>query len=273
MNIRELIEKAYKKTKSYAFYDKNLYHIRDSIARLEGAGPKFFEEWLGHLEKIILERKPMTMFEISVVSLPKNIVSLDAFEESRPSTSNQSSNDHIPDYETVRIITNIPKEYEIDRTQYYVQMPLECFVIGTLWVMLVGSKIDRGFTDNSYGNRIKINTAESWSPFIFKLYKNQYADWRDKAIKQAERCLEDKKDCVFVVTDVKSFFYNIKLEPLITEILIRAGSLSETEQYLTKCVLDIIEKYNMHFKEKNKILPIGFTPSNVLANLYLDGFD
>ena len=266
MKIKEQIRAAYKKTKSYVFYDKNLYHIRDAIAELESEGTDRLEQMLDQLEITIGNGEYIEKFDVDVIATPKKVTALSKKTRDRaPITDNESIN-------AINILSNLPNDYEVSEIQYYIDLPLRWFVLGTLWVMRVGSKLDESLPDCNYGNRVKPNTSNSWSPYLFKSYPHQYSQWQDGAIKQVEKCLEDSRSCVFISTDLSKFYYNVNYIDLKYDVESRIECLEPMDQYLTDAVFRIIDEYNQLFCEK-KNLPIGFPPSNVLANIYMSGFD
>lgn len=84
------------------------------------------------------------------------------------------------------------------RAQYYIDMPVEGHILGALWVLTVGTRLDdsdkQTMYEHSYGNRLRKNlfnpdTGEiSCSPYLFEPYFSQYESWRDKALSYANAC-------------------------------------------------------------------------------------
>ncbi|HJH56994.1 MAG TPA: hypothetical protein IAC83_02855 [Euryarchaeota archaeon] len=124
MKIKEQIRAAYKKTKSYVFYDKNLYHIRDAIAELESEGTDRLEQMLDQLEITIGNGEYIEKFDVDVIATPKKVTALSKKTRDRaPITDNESIN-------AINILSNLPNDYEVSEIQYYIDLPLRWFVLG-----------------------------------------------------------------------------------------------------------------------------------------------
>ena len=262
-DLKELVKIAYKKTKSYAFYDKNLFFIRDKIAQMEGNSPPYLENSLDSIADFIESRDHIVQGSVGVIALPKSVEYLNYSQNNPDKTKSTGESKKT-------IISNVPEPFRINKIQYYADMSIRYHIIGTLWTMLIGSKIDDSLDDSVYGNRMNKN-PRSWSPYLFKPYTVQYSEWRDNALHKVKQSKEDGNDCVFVNIDVQRFFYNIEYKPLRKLIMSRYCH-SDLECRLTEIIFEIIDEYNRNFKTKTK-LPIGFTPSSIIANLYLDSFD
>ena len=139
---KELVEKAYKKLKSSVYYDKTQLVLRNRIVEMELDHPgvaldKFLEKIiygaLGNKRKFLKLQEDICK-NISVVSLPKKL------EKTETDIINNSSS----------------KELKIEELQHYIDMPVEGHILGVLWIMLMGYKVDDKIYEHSY------ETVHAW---------------------------------------------------------------------------------------------------------------
>ena len=269
----DLIMSAYKKLKSAIYFDKTRTHLKQRIIEYETV--ESLKTNLIHFEDLLLglERNPNCSDFSKVISSIKPIILPKEVAE-RDSSKQLISNMHL-------------EKPRITKAQCFIDMDIEGYLLGVLWTMLIGSKIDDKFGNYIYGNRIqkqfKKNRKDFLSPYLFTPYFSNYEKWRDKALDIAERTLdEDKNDVVIVTSDLKSFYYSVDLNNTFwSSIDKKIETIESNSNYrktislktLNNAVKAIITKYSEYFVGQNNILPIGFEPSMVLANLYLYKFD
>lgn len=93
-------------------------------------------------------------------------------------------------------------------------MDVEGHILGVLWLLTIGWKLDRSLYDKSYGNRLRklvIQELEeenniSYSPYLFEPYFQQYESWRDAALEFAQNSINKDQDVVVFTMDFESFF-------------------------------------------------------------------
>ena len=276
----ELIKQSFKKLKSSVFFDKTQLVLRDKLVAYETSPD--FENNLSELATKILSLNldwDEIINSINVLTFPKKINRGDNDTKNEP-----------------KFITNIiNKSTEIDDIQCFLDMDVEGYILGVAWLLTVGYKFDNELYEHSYGNRMRKNVINefgkaTYSPYLFEPYFQQYESWRDTAINFAQKSLNKNQDVVVLMLDFKRFFYQVDItEEELKECLkdIRKNSdayvysnyekLSDT---LTHFVWKVIEKYGEVIQDKypqlvenRNVLPIGFLPSNVLANYALKKFD
>lgn len=276
----ELIKQSFKKLKSSVFFDKTQLVLRDKLVAYETSPD--FENNLSELATKILSLDldwDEIINSINVLTYPKKINRGDNDTKNEP-----------------KFITNIiNKSTEIDDIQCFLDMDVEGYILGVAWLLTVGYKFDNELYEHSYGNRMRKNVINefgkaTYSPYLFEPYFQQYESWRDTAINFAQKSLNKNQDVVVLMLDFKRFFYQVDItEEELKECLkdIRKNSdayvysnyeiLSDT---LTHFVWKVIEKYGEVIQDKypklvenRNVLPIGFLPSNVLANYALKKFD
>ena len=181
------------------------------------------------------------------------------------------------------------KETPINELQYYIDMDIRGHILGMLWLILIGYRIDKNcIYEHSYGNRIRKNLYNefsdkpSFSPYLFQPYFQQYESWRDEGLNIAQVCLNKGQDIVIITMDFQRFYYSVDLSEESFERILRdakIGKDDENYEYIKRLncfVFQVICKYaslfDQKFQERN-FLPIGFLPSNVLSNWCLSNFD
>jgi len=182
-----LIKKAYKKLKSSVFYDKTQLILRDKIVEFESCSDNSGENIDEKLKKLFddiiypdcRERlKSEILDSIGYHSFPKKLKSSE-----------------------LSIITNtVSNKTEIEETQYFIDMDVRGHIIGVLWLLLIGWRLDKGVYEHSYGNRIRkklINDFSknvTFSPNLFEPYYVLYESWRDTALSCARKSLDKSQD-------------------------------------------------------------------------------
>ena len=72
-------------------------------------------------------------------------------------------------------------------------MCVEGHILGVVWLMNIGSKLDKLVYEKSYGNRIRkklineLSDEPTFSPYLFEPYFMQYESWRDTALDEAKK--------------------------------------------------------------------------------------
>ena len=292
---REIMQKAFKKLKSNVYFDKTASILRNDIVKFE-TNNELDETLNGLYEALYGEKADFDNIcneiidSINYHALPKSISETDTDKEEKKNE------------ETI-FFNGSPKQTNIKELQYIIDMDVRGHILGVVWLMLIGCKIDKEcIYKHSYGNRIrkillnKINEEPTYSPYLFEPYFHQYESWRDKGLNIAKQCLSRENDVVIITLDFKRFFYSVDMdnkafEQILRDIGIEPEKLPKEDSQcignsnhediiiyrLNSFVCKVIEKYSKLFPEeafeKRHILPIGFLPSNVLSNWCLRNFD
>jgi len=253
------IETAYRKLKSYVYYDTTLNFLRRKLAEFECHN---IDEELKKLKLHLNnygDSKAKEYFnrllnEINYNLLPKKI-------EKKRRNENFISND---------VEQN---KYKISKATKFINTPVQLHIISVLWIMKSGYKLAKNFNSNSYGYILETNssTGEIKNGLrLFKPYFIQYQAWRDNAIKATRSVLDNGNNVAIISLDIKDFYHsvNISFENLKKE-------LNANNCGILTCLLEKIHLiYSGKIKNnKNNILPIGLLSSAVLANWYLQKFD
>ena len=165
---------------------------------------------------------------------------------------------------------------------YFLLSDLKIMILGAIWVEVIGRELDNGQLSNDvYANRVSENTSS-----IFKPYFEAYSDFRDASFKEVKTLIENNRTGILVQTDLSKCFYSINIKELEDKIkkLLTASEVGENVIRLNDYVFSVLGKYNdlqtvkeyvekLSSQKDQKILPIGFFPSNVLINIYLKELD
>lgn len=279
-NNIKMVEGAYRKLKSYYYYNKNFLLMRKKIAEFEFDHAKMEN----------------TFFAMAnAICHPKSNDSKDYFD----TLINQIKFFVIPKkFDTKISQSNMPVSNTIQRDKkmktvnFFIDAPIEIYIYDTLWTIFA-AKMDKDkqiISFDVYGNTINMSALFGEddkiffeSRVLFNRYFNRYTDWRNNAFKSMEKNYNRGKDTVLVSLDIKSYFYSVgfsferlnyyfsehelikKVSPL-TNLLKRIYA-----QYYT--VISPYRKDLTHLRKNEYPLPIGLFSSMVLGNLYLTEFD
>lgn len=269
----ELIKKAYKKLKSSVYFDKTQLVLRDQIVEFEGDISesdlenhleKLWDKFATSADKEWNKAESKLLNSIGSLSFPKKLAE-----------------------DKCSIIMNTVNEItEIKEIQNFFQASVDVHILGVLWLLLIGWQIDKETYEHSYGNRIRKNLINelskkpTYSPYLFEPYFEQYESWRDTALKHAEKCIDRQQDVVIITMDFRRFYYSVDFDESSRDTILDDANIEAEDLILFRRVNNfiykVIEKYSANFKNEydgRNILPIGFLPSNVLANWCLKNFD
>lgn len=270
------VEKAYKKLKSSVYFDKTQLILRNAIVEFEKNHKNNIDKYLHSIfddlndDKRFLKLQKKILRSISVSSFPKKL------------STNDSS-----------VISNFSsKKNIIKELQHFIDMRVEGHILGALWVMLIGYRMDKEVYEHSYGNRIRKNLinelseSPTYSPYLFEPYFFQYESWRDKALSEAQKHMDLGQDVAIITMDFKKYYYSVNADKSVFSSIFKKFCPNDnTNIYfeqndilkrLNDFVFAVINKYSKRFDNEFKkrcILPIGFLPSNVLGNWCLRNFD
>ncbi len=265
---KKFIEDAYRKLKGSVYLDKTIPFLRMQIADYEREN---VEKKLEYIYEAITdeskwERLKANILEtVRVLTFPKKIeVKSDSVIEGEPI-----------------VISNISgTDVTIKEYNNFIEMSVEGHIIGVLWILTIGYKMDKALYKNCYGNRLNDNLVfqnqnTTASPNLFKPYFNQYENWRNQGLKEAENVVNNKKKSVIItMLDLTRYYYNIEMDEQIFKNITNAffDNKDAVLERLNDCVYDIIKTYSRKCGYKY-MLPIGFLPSSIISNYYLKDID
>ncbi|MHB9936693.1 hypothetical protein CF098_01430 [Clostridium sporogenes] len=261
------VKKAYIKLKSNNYYDNSSLFLRKQIAEFENNIDNNLESIVNELNNLLKSdenymskiQKELKKY-INIKYLPKKIE--DAHKEEN-------------------IINNYENNgyYNISRIMLIIDMPVKFHILGVLWILSIGKKIDNDLPENIYANRLKNIDSSKCKIDLFKRYYDQYNLWRDDALEEIEYLISKEKEVIVLCLDIKDYYYSvdIKLKDLEEDILSIYPQFKEDKKskVLNDYIYEIIKNYSEKVMKKPEktMLPIGFLPSNIIANWYLKKFD
>ncbi len=285
-----LVHHAYRLLKQDTYYDKMNLFRRARIADYE-AGGRFNDRQilLSELVDDLRKGKPsqksqqtiqMWLDNIYYRLLPKSV-----------EDTNQKSLRNSQDIDTPRLISNVrtAEKYFINKdggVQYFIDAPVELYILSTIWCMIVGPELDRILDEGCFGNRLDRESDESsdeGSSKLFKIFHHQYAKWRNTAIDRAKELLEQGTSAVILSLDIKQCFYRLSVDwqrvPVRQNRGFRNLSRNLTSilkkihiSYRTIISESLAQTHDIHDSTPEGI-PIGLPSSRVLANWLLNPFD
>ena len=281
MDNLDRLKIAYKKLKATVFFDKTQLPLRDQLVQKETE----IEKQLPQLETALFDNAEWEDMEkeilnsVGILLYPKSLIPVD---------------------DKTAIFNSDSIDIEMEKPQYFIGLSPVGHILGTLWVLEIGRKLDQNAGENgqsdgmyphSYGNRLKKNLISqktddyTYAPGLFEPYFSQYESWRDRALEQAKKRLEDKQDALILTLDFKSFFYSVDIQREWFENCLSCfGEKEDWRWRLHRFVYKVIQRYSEKLREihtdndmlsigKRNVLPIGFLPSNILSNVMLTPFD
>ncbi|TVZ13947.1 RNA-directed DNA polymerase [Maribacter sp. MAR_2009_72] len=261
------IEIGYRKLKSYVYYDNFSLLLRQKIAQFETN--KDFENKLEKLANFLSnpngaqEQKYFNnlLSEIKYYTAPKRFAPLRE-EEQLVISNNFSAN-----------------QYNLEKVNYFFDGPVELHIITVLWIIHEGYVLHKTYSKDNYAYHLELESGNGEvvdGLRLFKPYFEQYQKWRDNGLDIAKEFLEKDTDVVILTLDIKSYYYNAKIDTKFKENLRKDlfSGLNKRKLPFTDLLFDIIFAYQkICIKKGNNILPIGLLSSGILANYYLKEFD
>lgn len=285
INLLDYIHIAYKKLKANMYFDKTQLPLRNMIVDFES---EKIDKAFKKIHKKLQTGDGWEKYEddllkkIGVLVYPKKLEDIN-----HPLNTNEAS-----------IVFNKGNHpLRLEKPQYFIDLPVEGHILGVLWILTIGVKLDSRNDDSlasmyehSYGNRLRktLINAETQtitqSPNLFEPYFSQYESWRDKALDHAKRRLEDRQDAIILTLDFQSFFYSVDVDKMAYDKLLDDfGNQLNWVVRVHNFVYKVLQTYSRTLRKintdselelkKRTLLPIGFLPSNILSNWILTPFD
>lgn len=272
----QMVFGAYKKLKSYLYYDKTLVFAKKRLAMLESDRESFIKTLEIIAENISKENSAFfddLIAEVDFRVLPKK------FKSSKP--------------ESDIVTAVVDHSCNISKINYFIDMPIELHIIDFLWTILVGKLInDRpdilmysgatAFKSSLYAsNQDLFEGVDFTSNRAFEPYFGLYTSWRNGAFKKIQK-IHPYSDSILLCLDLKSFYYSVDFDFSQLDELLNNDSRLQQLSFLTSVIkkiyctyTKIITKYKkgVRVQENNTIFPIGITSAIVLREIYLYRFD
>ena len=264
---REHIDLAYRKLKSYVYYDNFSLLLRQQLAEFE-SDDESFENRLNILTKYLNNPNSIKGYfenllnSIESYAVPKNFTRKEATHD-----DNIISNNFTDD------------KYLLKKINYFFKGDVELHIISILWIINEGYALHKDYKKHNYAYYLELNSENGKvvdGLRLFKPYFDQYQRWRDDGVNLAKDIVENGTDVVILSLDIKEYYYNISFPPSVqTEIHKTIANRLGTKGLLfTQMIFQINERYQSKCPKNIKsVLPIGLLSSGILANWYLKDFD
>lgn len=249
-------------------------------------------QWDAFISNASNEDNLLNYFEIQIKLVLDKLLSNNIFEFNANSlkllkkitkdTNEIEKNVSIVSFKKENIDENVIVDYNL-----FADLTLEEFILGAIWTTTVGELLDQQFRNEIYGNRI---STDSYS--FFKYYLKSFTKFRNKAFETIEHLSDNNDEGLCIQLDIERCFYNVEIKNLEKEIseFLEKTFKSKNLDYLiydkiNKIIFSYIKTFNSNnveefsklkvgnTSEQNRALPIGFLPSSILANYYLQKLD
>ena len=285
-NNKNMIFGAYKKLKSYYYYDKTILFNKVQLAMWE-SNPDSFSKRVDGLARFMctldgeIDYNYLTPFlrSIDLVPMPKSF-------------SDFSSDDI-----GVLIQNSVPKDIVLNKVNFYIKAPVEVLILDVIWMIMVGkiAYSQSAISPCAYANKPKLDQLyfddenlysgiDFKSNRLFVPYFKQYTAWRNNAFKMIESRYKHKRDSILISLDLRSYFYSVTFDfDDLPGYLNNDNRLNEIAS-LTGIIRKIYINYTSEMQKYRGLipadcqkgqcaLPIGLHSSMLLANLYLSPLD
>lgn len=278
------VKSAYRKFKSWAYYDSSSLVIFDRIAEYER-------------KKRIEMRLTNFLTALNEGNVDKYLKDTDYYVLPKKVTGTTENKDEAEQGKAF-FYSNEDETYatpicETDHYNFMIDATVEQQLIAVLWLMNVGVYLqNEDIEDLCYGNILCINKnckdgreLESGVRLFYR-YFDKYSQWRDQGIRCGRRIVEkEKNNALLISLDVKRFYpsSNIDFQKLVEDTInainLHLRNLRKRERmqkkaaFLNECLEKLLSVYNRQIGSERMSLPIGLACSGVIANWYLSEFD
>lgn len=274
--MKTMLQGAYKKLKSYYFYDKTLLFIKKKIAEFESDDNRFEQAFDVLAEMLVSEESGYfdnLIGQLDYQVFPKSLV---------------------PMSETTAIVGAIDHHKKIEKVNFFIDVPVELLILDCLWTLCVAKIANKKYRNQvfSYAGKFKpsifyldkddLYDGIDWeSNRCFEPYYENYSRWQKDAFTKLRQGLKCQNQLMFSL-DLKSFYYSVRFEfnSLITLLdndsrLSEIAFISHIEEKLYLSYTNLISSYKKGIKVKDNatIFPIGLLSPILLRELYLYKFD
>ena len=180
---KEMLLGSYKKLKSYYHYNKNFVFMKKKIAELE-ADEKHMLKVLEDLAQLLADPDA----EVNTQQIDDWLGKIDFYVMPKSFTSNSVKNE-------LFISAESNEEKEVNKVNFFIDMPIELHLLETLWTVLIGKLVfeKKLVSAKSYGNAIDdyvlynkqddfLDSINFTKNKLFKIYFPQYCNWKNDAI-------------------------------------------------------------------------------------------
>lgn len=275
--MKSMLQGAYKKLKSYYFYDKTLVFIKKKIAEFE-SDDGCFQQTFDVLAKALISENS-AYFEELIDQLDYRVFPKRLVAASAPTST---------------IVGTIDHHKNIAKVNFFIDVPIELLILDCLWTLCIAKISNKKYGTQacSYAGKFKASVfyfnqddlyeGIDWeSNRCFEPYYENYSRWQKDAFSKLRQGLQVQNQLMLSL-DLKSFYYSVRFEfDSLSALLSDDSRLSEisfishVEEKLYLSYTKLISKYKKGINIKNNatIFPIGLLSPILLRELYLYAFD
>ena len=250
---------AYRKLKTYFYYDNSALFMKRKIADFEYKNENI-EDIFNHLAEILNTQSEdiYKYFITDQTILRENLVDFYLLPKSFDNNILEQNSKNI-------IITNryTSEIYEFSKFNFLIDIPIELHIINVLWIVKLGYLLDSDYcyysdkyTSYCYANRLEVDKDKECilpGNKLFKLYSSQYQKWRDDCIEATEDLLNNhKKDAIIISLDIKRYYPSAKLNYEDVNIALKQrcdNKQFEKYKFLTNSLKNIQDQYIKQIKK------------------------
>lgn len=258
----EDIQMAYKRFKSYVYYDNFNLHIRHKIADFESRDiDKIMEELCDNLNNFCNSDSTNVFNKLiedsGYIILPKTF------------KSNKDKNKDLEETDAYLLTNKNISSFEVSKITILYDAPIELFIIATIWTTRISNYLN--ISSDNYG--YVVPSAKN-SKLLFEPYFNKYQEWRDKGINAAKQQIERGNNVLIITLDIKNYFHSVQVDFRALKDNIPIKDILTSK--LTEIIESICKDHTIKIygnTRTNPILPIGLPSSGIIANWILAKFD
>lgn len=196
----EDIQTAYKRFKSYVYYDNFNLHIRHKISDFESEDiDKKIEELCDKLN-YFCDGNSTSVFnklikDSGYIILPKTF------------KLNEDKNKVGEEADAYLLTNKNISSFEVSKITILYDAPIELFIIATIWTTRINNYLN--ISSDNYGYVVP---SIQNSRLLFEPYFNKYQEWRDKGINAAKQQIERGNNVLIITLDIKNYFHSVQVD-------------------------------------------------------------
>ena len=275
-----MLKGAYRKLKSYYYYDTTFILIRKKIAEFESDHNKMDLTFKNMAEVLCHPNS-----KVSKCYLKQLLNHLDFYVIPKSFEPNLN-------FTGYPVSNTIQRNKKMKTVNFFINVPIELHIYDTLWTIFA-AKMEKDkniLSYDVYGNTINTTallTKDNKISFndrrLFNRYFYKYTDWRNNAFNALEKNYNNKNDSILISLDIKSYFYSVAINFKKLSIYFHNHELLKEIKSLTHILLQVYSFYYQkilpfrtdltHLRNGEYPLPIGLFSSMIFGNIYLEKLD
>jgi len=278
--VRDIVNSAYKKLKTYFYYNNSLLYMRKKISEFEYDEEQFSKSLNDISEVLCHPRKSNSLKQVNgwvdkidFLVLPKS------FDEEKHSEN---------------VISNMTEKNRIlKKVNFFIDAPIELHILDLIWCMYIGkyardkNLLSRDSYAYKFNTSLFVKTDNDLDIInlktnrVFENYYDRYMLWRNNAINEMSKRYNENQSSLLISLDIKNYYYSVmfnfkKFRGLMKGTAYKnINNLTCIIEKMYKRYTELISYYrdDIDLNTGKIILPIGLLSSGLIANIYLFDFD